>query len=169
MSPWMQNKPLRSQYRLDVSSDACARLHQEEPQKFLQHILHLFSFVAWSLFYLQNRKVPWLCGGTKLTASSVMYSQGKTLVVRAIFLIVYGFVGAAVFTLLEKREESSKTTSNGMLEELRKNFTKHQNISEEEFKFFTMAVYNAVRVGLSADWTYFRAVDFTYTALTTIG
>lgn len=98
-----------------------------------------------------------------------MYSQGKTLVVRAIFLIVYGFVGAAVFTLLEKREESSKTTSNGMLEELRKNFTKHQNISEEEFKFFSMAVYNAVRVGLSADWTYFRAVDFTYTALTTIG
>jgi len=98
-----------------------------------------------------------------------MYSQGKTLVTRAIVLIVYGFVGAAIFTLLEKREESNKTTSNKMLEELRKNFTEHQNISKDEFKFFTKAVYNAVRIGLSPDWTYFRAVDFTYTALTTIG
>ena len=98
-----------------------------------------------------------------------MYSLGKTLVLRAIFLIVYGFVGAAIFTLVEKREESNKTTSNRMLEELRKNLTKHQNISDEEFKFLAMAVYNAVRVGLSADWTYFKAVDFTYTALTTIG
>lgn len=98
-----------------------------------------------------------------------MYSLGKTLVIRAIFLIVYGFVGAAIFTLVEKREESNKTTSDRMLEELRKNLTQHQNISDEEFKFLTMAVYNAVRVGLSADWTYFRAVDFTYTALTTIG
>lgn len=103
-------------------------------------------------------------------ASSVMpYSQGKTLVIRAIFLIVYGFVGAAIFTLLEKRDESNKTTSNRMLEELRKNFTVHQNISDKEFKILAMAVYSAVRVGLSADWTYFRAVDFTYTVLTTIG
>ena len=98
-----------------------------------------------------------------------MYSRGKTFVIRAIFLIVYGFVGAAIFTLLEKRDESNKTTSNRMLEELRKNFTEHQNISDKEFKVLTMAVYNAVRVGLSADWTYFRAVDFTYTVLTTIG
>ena len=105
----------------------------------------------------------------KGTASSVMYSQGKTFVIRAIFLIVYDFVGAAIFTLLEKRGESNKTTSNRMLEELRKNFTKRQNISDKEFKILAMAVYNAVRVGLSADWTYFRAVDFTYTALTAIG
>ena len=56
-----------------------------------------------------------------------------------------------------------------MLGELRKNFTERQNISDKEFKILAMAMYNAVRVGLSADWTYFRAVDFTYTALTTIG
>ena len=99
----------------------------------------------------------------------MMNSLGKTLVIRAIFLIVYGFVGAAIFTLVEKREESNKTTSNRMLEELRKNFSKHHNISDEEFKFFAMAAYNAVRVGLSTDWTYFRAVDFTYTVTTTIG
>ena len=98
-----------------------------------------------------------------------MHSQGKTLVLRAIFMIIYGFVGAAIFTLVEKRDESNKTTSNRLLKELRKNFTKHQNISDEEFQILTMAVYKAVRVGLSADWTYFRAVDFTYTALTTIG
>lgn len=98
-----------------------------------------------------------------------MNSLGKTLVIRAIFLIVYGFLGAAIFTLLEKRKESNKTTSNRMLEQLRKNFSIHQNISDEEFKFFAKAAYNAIRVGLSVDWTYFRAVDFTYTAVTTIG
>ena len=100
---------------------------------------------------------------------SVMHSQGKTLVIRAIFFIAYGLVGAAIFYLVEKREESNKTTSSRMLKELRKNLTEHQNISDEEFKILTMAVYDAVRVGLSPDWTYFRAVDFTYTALTTIG
>ena len=56
-----------------------------------------------------------------------------------------------------------------MLQELKKNLTKHYNISDEEFEIFTMAVYKAVRVGEAVDWTYFRAVDFTYSAMTTIG
>ena len=166
----MQNKPLRSQYsRLDVISNACAPLHQEVPQK-CPKTYFTFVFIYYMVFILSTEHESSLTvRQNKATASSVMDSQGKTLVIRAIFLIVYGFVGAAIFTLLEKREESNKTTSNRMLEELRKNVTELQNISEEEFKLFAMAVYNAVRVGLSADWTYFRAVDFTYTALTTIG
>ena len=98
-----------------------------------------------------------------------MTSPAKTLLIRAIFLIIYGFLGAAIFTLLEKREESYRTTSDRMLEQLRKNLTQHQNMSDEEFQYFTMAAYDAVRVGLSVDWTFFRAVDFTYTAITTIG
>ena len=90
-------------------------------------------------------------------------------VIRAIFLIVYGFIGAAIFSLLERREESNRTTSNKMLEQLKKNFSKHYNMSDQDFNFFTLTAYSAVRVGLSVDWTYFSAVDFTYTALTTIG
>lgn len=83
--------------------------------------------------------------------------------------LVFGFVNAAIFTLIERRGENHKTTSDRMLDQLRKNFTKHHNFSDEEFEYFTMASYNAVRTGLSLDWTYFRAVDFTYTAMTTIG
>lgn len=98
-----------------------------------------------------------------------MSSLGNTFLKRAVFLIVYGFVGAAIFTLIEKREENYKTISNTMLEQLRKNFTKQQNFTDVEFEYFTIAAYNAVRVGLSVDWTFFRAVDFTYTAMTTIG
>ena len=163
MTLWMQIFS-----RFVASSDGCAGLHQEMPQKYPPTYL-TFNLLHGLCFIYRSWKFPDVRWNYKATASSVMYSQGKTLVIRAILLIVYGFVGAAIFTLLEKREESNKTTSNRMLEELRKNFTEHQNISDKEFKSLSMAVYNAVRVGLSADWTYFRAVDFTYTALTTIG
>lgn len=56
-----------------------------------------------------------------------------------------------------------------MLQQLKKNFTKRNNMSDEEFQIFALAAYNAIRVGESLDWTYFRAVDFTYSAITTIG
>ena len=157
----MQNKPFRSQYMFDGSSDAC--VDHALVCNIFYICFHLFQGLS-STEHESSLTVRW----NKATVSE-MHSQGKTLVLRAIFMIIYGFVGAAIFTLVEKREESNKTTSNRLLKDLRKNFTKHQNISDEEFQILTMAVYKAVRVGLSADWTYFRAVDFTYTALTTIG
>lgn len=84
-------------------------------------------------------------------------------------MLVYGFASAGIFTLLERREESNKVTSNRMLQQLKMNFTKRNNMSDEEFHMFAVAAYNAIRVGKSLDWTYFRAVDFTYSAITTIG
>lgn len=98
-----------------------------------------------------------------------MQIQGKTLLVRMVLLIIYGFAGSGIFTLTEKREESYKTTSKRMLQLLKKNFTKLNNMSDEEFEFFAKAAYEAIRVGIRLDWTYFRAVDFTYSAVTTIG
>ena len=99
-----------------------------------------------------------------------MHSQAKTLLIRTILLLVYGFAGAGIFTLIEKQDESNKAISNRMLQQLKKNFTKQlRNMSDEEFKLFATAAYNAVRIRLSVDWTYFRAVDFTYFAITTIG
>ena len=98
-----------------------------------------------------------------------MHSQAKTLLIRTLLLLVYGFAGAGIFTLIEKQDESNKAISNRMLQQLKKNFTKQRNMSDEEFKLFATAAYNAVRIGLTADWTYFRAVDFTYSAITTIG
>lgn len=98
-----------------------------------------------------------------------MHSQAKTLLIRTVLLLVYGFAGAGIFTLIEKQDESNKAISNRMLQQLKKNFTKQRNMSDEEFELFAMATYNAVRIGLSVDWTYFRAVDFIYSAITTIG
>ncbi|XP_022787364.1 two pore potassium channel protein sup-9-like [Stylophora pistillata] len=98
-----------------------------------------------------------------------MSSVGSTFFKRTLLLLIFGFVNAAIFTLIENREENYKTTSNRMLQQMRKNFTKHHNFSDEEFEYFAIASYNAVHMGLSLDWTYFRAVDFTYTAMTTIG
>lgn len=98
-----------------------------------------------------------------------MHSQAKTLLIRTVLLLVYGFAGAGIFTLIEKQDESNKAISNRMLQQLKKNFTKQRNMSDEEFELFAMATYNAVRIGLSVDWTYFRVVDFIYSAITTIG
>ena len=98
-----------------------------------------------------------------------MQSLGKILLTRTALLLVYGFAGAGIFTLLERQEESHKATSKRMLQGLKNNFTKYHNMSDEEFEIFAMAAFNAVRIGQSLDWTYFRAVDFTYSAVTTIG
>ena len=70
-----------------------------------------------------------------------MHSQGKTLLIRTILLLVYGFAGAGIFTLIEKQDESNKAISNRMLQQLKKNFTKQHNMSDEEFEFFAMAAY----------------------------
>ena len=98
-----------------------------------------------------------------------MQSLGKIFLTRTALLLVYGFVCAGIFTLLERQEESHKVTSKRMLRGLKKNLTKYHNMSDEEFEIFAMAAFNAVRIGKSLDWTYFRAVDFTYSAVTTIG
>lgn len=88
---------------------------------------------------------------------------------RILLFLVYGFAGAGVFTFLEKREETNKEKAMRMLQQLKKNFSMHQDITDEEFERFATAVYKAIRVNKTLDWSYFRAVDFTYSALTTIG
>ena len=98
-----------------------------------------------------------------------MSSQGKTLIKRILLFLVYGFAGAGVFTFLEKREETNKEKAMRMLQQLKKNLTIHHNITDEEFERFAVAAYKAIRVNKTLDWSYFRAVDFNYSALTTIG
>ena len=98
-----------------------------------------------------------------------MTSQGKTLFTRTALLMAYGFIGAGIFTAIEKQRESHSAISARMLNQLKRNFTKNYNITDEEFNLFTINAYEAIRVGLLPDWSYFRAVDFAYTALTTIG
>ncbi|XP_068755957.1 two pore potassium channel protein sup-9-like isoform X2 [Montipora capricornis] len=98
-----------------------------------------------------------------------MNSQGKTLMKRTLLFLIYGLAGAGVFTFLEKRDESNKVTSTKMLQQLKKNLTMHRNMTDEEFEVLAVAAYRAIRVRKTRDWSYFRAVDFTYSALTTIG
>lgn len=97
-----------------------------------------------------------------------MNSQGKTLMKRTLLFLIYGLAGAGVFTFLEKRDESNKVTSTKMLQQLKKNFTMHRNMTDEEFEVLAVAAYRAIHVRKTRDWSYFRAVDFTYSALTTI-
>ena len=56
-----------------------------------------------------------------------------------------------------------------MIQQLKYNFTKCCNMTDEEFEIFLTAAYSAVHTGKTLDWTYFRAVDFAYSAMTTIG
>ena len=88
---------------------------------------------------------------------------------RILLFLVYGFAGAGVFTFLEKGEETNKEKAKRMLQQLKNNFSMHQDITDEEFERFATALYEAIRVNKTLDWSYFRAVDFTYSALTTIG
>ena len=88
---------------------------------------------------------------------------------RTLLFLIYGLAGAGVFTFLEKRDESNKVTSTKMLQQLKKNFTMHRNMTDEEFEVLAVAAYRAIHVRKTRDWSYFRAVDFTYSALTTIG
>lgn len=88
---------------------------------------------------------------------------------RILLFLVYGFAGAGVFTFLVKGEETNKEKAKRMLQQLKNNFSMHQDITDEEFERFATALYKAIRVNKTLDWSYFRAVDFTYSALTTIG
>ena len=98
-----------------------------------------------------------------------MSSQVKKLMKRILLFLVYGFAGAGVFTFLEKREETNNEKAKRLLQQLKNNFSMHQDITDEEFERFATALYEAIRVNKTLDWSYFRAVDFTYSALTTIG
>ena len=75
-----------------------------------------------------------------------MSSQGKTLIKRIVLFLVYGFGGAGVFTFLEKREETNKEKAMRMLQQLKKKFTIHYDITDEEFERFAVAAYKAIRV-----------------------
>lgn len=128
-------------------------------------------FLVLSLSLFQSIRVSsdrWPANNTGSVLFS-MSSQGKTLLKRILLFLVYGFAGAGVFTFLEKRDETNKEKAMRMLEQLKKNFSMHQDITDEEFERFAKAVYKAIRVNKTLDWSYFRAVDFTYSALTTIG
>ena len=147
----------------EINMERNDRIPHERMDAFILSLSLTFIHRVATIFSANH----WL--SKNITILFSMSSQGKTLIKRILLFLVYGFAGAGVFTILEKREETNKEKAMRMLQQLKKNLTIHHNITDEEFERFAVAAYKAIRVNKTLDWSYFRAVDFTYSALTTIG
>ena len=92
----------------------------------------------------------------------------KTLL-RVMLFNVYGAFVAWIFTLIEKREESSYQRMKRMLTELRMEMDLKYNMTNNDFERFITRASAAVEEGEELDWTFLNSCGFVFAAFTTIG
>ena len=93
----------------------------------------------------------------------------KKTLLRVITFYAYGLFVAWIFTLIEKRDESSYERRKKMLETLEKELQLRYNMTAKDFTNFVKKTENAVKEGDELDWTFLNSAGFVFAALTTIG
>lgn len=93
---------------------------------------------------------------------------GKTLL-RVTVFYAYGSFVAWIFTVIEKRDESSHERMERTLKELRKEMNLKYNMTESDFGNLVNKTAEAIKEGDNLDWTFLNSAGFVFAALTTIG
>ena len=93
---------------------------------------------------------------------------GKTLIRFGLFY-AYALFVAWIFTLIEKRDESSHERMERKLQELRKVISQKHNMTDNDFDSFVREAAAAVLEHEELDWTFMNSCGFVFAALTTIG
>ncbi|XP_031553676.1 two pore potassium channel protein sup-9-like [Actinia tenebrosa] len=94
----------------------------------------------------------------------------KKCFLRMLLFLVYGFLGAWLFSLIEERDEPYAVTSNRRLELRRKEMKNKYNLTNStDFDKFVAIVSEASQLKKKMDWTVLNGCEFTYTAITTVG
>lgn len=91
----------------------------------------------------------------------------KALTWTLVFLL-WTFVSAWLFVLVEKTEKDDVKEKNQLLRSLYKSMATKYNMSIEEFNNFSKVAHDAL-ADPKLEWNFFAAVDFVFQSLTTIG
>jgi len=86
-------------------------------------------------------------------------------------LAVYILIGAAIFVKLEKTEEPNEVVANRILKVVQERISLQFgiNITDQEFMSVVDNITEAAVIRARPDWTFWRAFDFSFISLTTIG
>ena len=76
---------------------------------------------------------------------------------------------AWVFTIIERRDESSQDRMGKMLTDLRTEINIKYNMTDDDFERFVRTATAAMSTGDELDWTFLNSGEFVFAALTTIG
>ncbi|KAL9966748.1 hypothetical protein ACROYT_G024867 [Oculina patagonica] len=93
---------------------------------------------------------------------------GKALLRVGLFL-AHGLFFAWVFTIIERKDESSQEQKEKMLSELRTEINMKYNMTEDDFERFVRKATVAVTAGDELSWTFLNSNEFVFAALTTVG
>lgn len=90
---------------------------------------------------------------------------------RLTLLIVYLLIGAAIFVSLEQTDEPNKVVAGRILSATQTTLSLRLgvNITDEDFLGAIKNISEAVSLRSKQDWTFWKAFDFVFVALTTIG
>lgn len=90
---------------------------------------------------------------------------------RLVILTIYLLIGAAIFEKLEKTDEPNKVVAERIDKATLKELSLRLgiNISYKDFKTTAKGIVKAEVLRNTPDWTYWRAFDFVFIAVSTIG
>ena len=88
---------------------------------------------------------------------------------RLLLFYAYGLFFAWVFTLIEKRDESSHHRMERLRRQLRNEIDIKYNMTDSDFERFVKKAEEAMLAREELDWTFLNTCGFAFAALTTVG
>ena len=93
---------------------------------------------------------------------------GKALLRLGVFAAYCMFV-AWIFTIIERKDESTHERMERMLKDLREEVTFKYNMTDNDFDSLIARAAAALSAGDKLDWTFLNSGGFVFAALTTVG